>query len=274
MRLSCSLILRGPRHGNCARRSGPRSGPRSSPRAPPVAPARRATERARLGRRPRRGAGRSDGPRIPRRPGRAVERRRRPRPRRAGRGRRAADEGRWPTPRATPAARTGRRSSWPSDSPPSAIRGIQRFFFTSGGAEANESAFKTARYYWKLSGQPGKDKVISRTWGYHGTTLAAMSATGIAIVLADVRAARAGLLAHRQPVSVSLSAATPGVAGRPRTPGQMAADLLEEAILREGADTVAGVPRRAGARRRRRDRAAGRLLAADPRDLRSTQGAA
>ena len=52
-------------------------------------------------------------------------------------------------------------------------------FFTSGGAEANESAFKTARYYWKMLDRPGKVKVISRVHGYHGVTLQAMSATGI-----------------------------------------------------------------------------------------------
>ena len=56
---------------------------------------------------------------------------------------------------------------------------INQFFFTSGGAEANESAFKTARYYWKILGQPTKHKIIARQWGYHGTTLAAMSATGL-----------------------------------------------------------------------------------------------
>jgi adenosylmethionine-8-amino-7-oxononanoate aminotransferase len=58
--------------------------------------------------------------------------------------------------------------------------GINRFYFTTGGAESNESAFKTARYYWKLAGKPDKYKVISRVWGYYGVTLAAMSATGIA----------------------------------------------------------------------------------------------
>ena len=56
---------------------------------------------------------------------------------------------------------------------------ITRFFFTSGGAEATETNIKTARYYWKLKGKPDKTKVISRQWGYHGVTLAAMSATGI-----------------------------------------------------------------------------------------------
>src|SRR5262245_3101938 len=57
---------------------------------------------------------------------------------------------------------------------------INRFFFTSGGAESNETAIKAARSYWKLRGRPGKTKVISRALGYHGTTLATMSATGIA----------------------------------------------------------------------------------------------
>src|SRR5262249_40431994 len=57
---------------------------------------------------------------------------------------------------------------------------INRFFFGSGGGEANETAFKTARFYWKAKGQPEKVKIISRQWGYHGTTLATMSATGIA----------------------------------------------------------------------------------------------
>ncbi len=56
---------------------------------------------------------------------------------------------------------------------------INRFFFTSGGAEANETAIKIARSFWKQRGKPDKTKVISRELGYHGVTLAAMSATGI-----------------------------------------------------------------------------------------------
>ena len=56
---------------------------------------------------------------------------------------------------------------------------INHFFFTSGGAEANETAIKVARSFWKMRGKPGKTKVISRELGYHGVTLAAMSATGL-----------------------------------------------------------------------------------------------
>ncbi len=49
---------------------------------------------------------------------------------------------------------------------------INHFFFTSGGGEATDSNIKLARHYWKLMGKPNKTKVISRVWGYHGTTLA------------------------------------------------------------------------------------------------------
>ena len=57
---------------------------------------------------------------------------------------------------------------------------MQGVFFTSGGAESNESAFKTARFYWKAKGKPDKVKIIARSLPYHGVTLQAMSATGMA----------------------------------------------------------------------------------------------
>ena len=52
-------------------------------------------------------------------------------------------------------------------------------YFTTAGAESNESAFKTARFFWKLVGKPDKVKILSRRWGYHGVTMAAASATGL-----------------------------------------------------------------------------------------------
>ena len=45
---------------------------------------------------------------------------------------------------------------------------INHFFFTSGGGESNESAFKTARFFWKTQDKPEKVKVIARDFGYHG----------------------------------------------------------------------------------------------------------
>ena len=49
--------------------------------------------------------------------------------------------------------------------------------FTSGGSEANETAFKLARYYWLLNERPEKLIVLSHDRGYHGLSLAAGSAT-------------------------------------------------------------------------------------------------
>jgi adenosylmethionine-8-amino-7-oxononanoate aminotransferase len=56
---------------------------------------------------------------------------------------------------------------------------LNRVFFTSGGSEAVESALKLSRQYHKLTGKPNKTKVIAREIAYHGTSLGALSATGI-----------------------------------------------------------------------------------------------
>jgi adenosylmethionine-8-amino-7-oxononanoate aminotransferase len=56
---------------------------------------------------------------------------------------------------------------------------LNRVFFTTGGSEAVEAAWKLARQYFKLTGEPSRYKVISRNIAYHGTTLGALSITGI-----------------------------------------------------------------------------------------------
>jgi adenosylmethionine-8-amino-7-oxononanoate aminotransferase len=56
---------------------------------------------------------------------------------------------------------------------------LNRVFFTSGGGEAVETAFKLARQYHKLHGKPNKHKIIAREIAYHGTTMGALAATGI-----------------------------------------------------------------------------------------------
>jgi adenosylmethionine-8-amino-7-oxononanoate aminotransferase len=61
---------------------------------------------------------------------------------------------------------------------------LNRVFFTSGGSEAVDSALKLCRQYHKLTGNPGKFKVIARDIAYHGTTFGAMTATGIPAVRA------------------------------------------------------------------------------------------
>jgi adenosylmethionine-8-amino-7-oxononanoate aminotransferase len=111
---------------------------------------------------------------------------------------------------------------------------INTFFFTSGGAESSETSFKTARFYWKARGKPNKVKVISRHRAYHGLTLAAMSATGLPVFWPMFEPRVPGFLHIDAPDPYRFVNATPEV-----SLGVAAANKLEEAIVREGADTVA-----------------------------------
>jgi hypothetical protein len=114
---------------------------------------------------------------------------------------------------------------------------LNRVFFTTGGAEANESAWKLARQYHKMRGDSDRYKVISRDIAYHGTTLGALTITS--------------LEGYRQPFE-------PLVPGAVKVPavnfyraekfaddfeafGMWSAHQIEEAILREGPETVAAV---------------------------------
>ena len=106
-------------------------------------------------------------------------------------------------------------------------------YFTTAGAESNESSFKFARYYWKVRDKPQKTKIISRIHAYHGVTMAAMSATGMAVY-------------HKMfgPLVPGFVQVAPPYAYRwtgNEEPGVGAADLVEKAILAEGPDTVAAV---------------------------------
>ena len=60
-----------------------------------------------------------------------------------------------------------------------APEGLNTVFFTSGGSESNDTAFKMVRNYWKLKGKPGKKKIVSRRTSYHGVAMGATSATGL-----------------------------------------------------------------------------------------------
>ncbi|MFA5833307.1 MAG: aminotransferase class III-fold pyridoxal phosphate-dependent enzyme [Bacteroidota bacterium] len=51
-------------------------------------------------------------------------------------------------------------------------KGLEKFFFTTSGTEANEAAFKIARMY------TGKTKIIARYRSYHGSTMGSIAATG------------------------------------------------------------------------------------------------
>ena len=106
-------------------------------------------------------------------------------------------------------------------------------YFTTAGAESNESAFKIARYYWKLRGKPDKVKVFSRVHAYHGVTMAAMSATG----MASYHKMFGPLVPNFLQVPAPYLYRWPGN----EEAGVGAADALERAIREEGGDTVAAV---------------------------------
>lgn len=114
---------------------------------------------------------------------------------------------------------------------------LKTTFFTSGGSESNDSAFKIARYYWKRMGKPEKYKVIARKLAYHGITMASTFATGIERYHKMFGPAVPGFVHVAPPYPYRFE----GEIKDGETIGTAAARLIEEAILREGADTVAAV---------------------------------
>jgi adenosylmethionine-8-amino-7-oxononanoate aminotransferase len=115
---------------------------------------------------------------------------------------------------------------------------LNRVFFTSGGGEAVETAWKLAKQYFKMTGHPTKHKVISRSIAYHGTPQGALSITGI------------------PPAKVPFEPLVPGGVKVPNTNfyrapeeyrydekafGLWAANRIAEAIEFEGPDSVAAV---------------------------------
>jgi len=113
---------------------------------------------------------------------------------------------------------------------------INRVFFTTGGSEAVESAWKLARQYFKLRGEPGRYKAISRNLAYHGTTMGALSITGLPAIkqafeplvpsttqVANTNHYRCGFCSDRPACTLAC------------------ADDIERTILAEGPETVAAV---------------------------------
>jgi adenosylmethionine-8-amino-7-oxononanoate aminotransferase len=109
---------------------------------------------------------------------------------------------------------------------------LNRVFFTSGGSEAVESAWKLVRAYHKLNGQGQRTKIIARETAYHGTTLGALAITGIT------------------PLRTQFEPLTPGACHVSNTNSYRwpedrdplwAADQIEHRIQFEGAETVAAV---------------------------------
>ena len=125
----------------------------------------------------------------------------------------------------------------PSASPAYAPGDLNRVFFTTGGGEAVESAWKLAKNYFKVTGKPMKHKVISRAIAYHGTTQGALSITGLPplkppfepLVPSTFRVPNTNI--YRAPLH----------GDDPEAFGRWAADQIAVAIENEGPDTVAAV---------------------------------
>ncbi|MFI7587716.1 aspartate aminotransferase family protein [Spongisporangium articulatum] len=115
---------------------------------------------------------------------------------------------------------------------------LNRVFFTTGGGEAVETAWKLAKQYWKLMGRPTKHKVISRSIAYHGTPQGALSITGIPDAKIPFEPLVPGTFKvpntnqYRAPVELR---------DDPKRFGRWAADRIAEAIEFEGPDSVAAV---------------------------------
>ena len=114
---------------------------------------------------------------------------------------------------------------------------LNRVFFTSGGGEAVETAWKLVKQYYRLTGQPEKYKVISRAVAYHGTTQGALSITGIPAAKEAFEPLVPG--SHKVPNTNFYRAAEH--ADDIEAFGRYAADRIEEAIEMEGPETVAAV---------------------------------
>jgi adenosylmethionine-8-amino-7-oxononanoate aminotransferase len=114
---------------------------------------------------------------------------------------------------------------------------LNRVFFTSGGGEAVESAWKLAKQYFKLTGKPMKHKVISRSIAYHGTPQGALSITGIP----DAKKYFEPLVPSAVKVPNTNFYRAPEHGDDLEAFGRWAADRIAEAIEFEGPDTVAAV---------------------------------
>jgi adenosylmethionine-8-amino-7-oxononanoate aminotransferase len=114
---------------------------------------------------------------------------------------------------------------------------LNRVFFTTGGGEAVETAWKLARQYFRATGQPGRYKVLSRDIAYHGTTMGALSITG----LPGIKAPFEPLVPGSIRVANTNFYRAPEHGDDLEAFGLWAANDIEQRIMMEGEETVAAV---------------------------------
>jgi putrescine aminotransferase len=106
-------------------------------------------------------------------------------------------------------------------------------YFASGGAEANDTAYKVARLYWKLRAEPARVNIVSRLRDYHGLTYGATSATGLANFWKGFEPLAPGFLHAPSPDPYRYSGEG--------SAGEAYVKALEDVVLKAGAATVAAV---------------------------------
>jgi adenosylmethionine-8-amino-7-oxononanoate aminotransferase len=103
---------------------------------------------------------------------------------------------------------------------------LNRVFFTNGGSESVEAAWKLVRQYYVARGEEQRTKAIARDIAYHGVTLGALSFTGVKSMKEPF---------GRAPIDVVRVSNTNDFRGqRPDLVKEM-----EDTILREGPETIA-----------------------------------
>ncbi|MBA2625917.1 MAG: aspartate aminotransferase family protein [Acidimicrobiia bacterium] len=112
---------------------------------------------------------------------------------------------------------------------------LNRVFFTTGGGEAVETAWKLARSYFLAVGQPDRVKVVARHTAYHGTALGALAITGLDAIKAPFLPLLNGQTRHAATTNSQHCRFCGGACTL------ACADDIERVILEEGPETVAAV---------------------------------
>jgi hypothetical protein len=111
---------------------------------------------------------------------------------------------------------------------------LNRVFFTTGGGEAVETAWKLAKQYFRAIGQPGRHKIISRQLAYHGTTMGALAITGVDVIKEPYGPPTPGTFHARHTCEYRAEAKGEALA-------ELCAQDIERIIIEQGPETVAAV---------------------------------
>ena len=112
--------------------------------------------------------------------------------------------------------------------------GLDHFFFTNSGSEANDTIVRMVRHYWNLKGERNRKAFIGRRWGYHGSTLASASLGGMSAMHAVADLPLPGFVHVDSPYWYDI-----GGDLDPDAFGRVAAGWIEAKILEIGPENVA-----------------------------------